>query len=171
MLALAALTVTDARPAEGQQRRPPAPPPARAEMEAQVQRRFHELVVRELALTEEQAVGLQRVVESFREQRRELNRRQRLLQRRMAGTGALLSEEEARQVLEEVTAVKELEVRLLREEQVALREVVSAPQLVRFYTLREQLAGRIRRLRQPGGGGSPDGGGTPGGGGGPPGMR
>ena len=149
-------------PAEAQQRRPAQRP----EMEAQIRERFQRMVWRELGLTEEQAREMNAVVEGFQEPRRELNQRQRILQRRMAGTGALLSESEALSVLEELAAVKDEEARLLREEQARLLEILSPPQLVRFYTLREQLATRIRQLREnrPGGGGPPMGGGgvTPG---------
>jgi len=160
ILALLALPLTS--PLEAQQRRP-AQRPDRPEMEAQVRQRFQQMVFRELGLTPEQGEAMGRVVEEMQEPRRALNQRQRLLQRRMAGTGALLSQAEASAVLEELVAVREEETRMLRQEQERLLEILSPPQLVRFYTLREQFAARIRQLREnrPGGGAAPG----PGGGG------
>jgi len=43
-------------------------------------------------------------------------------------------------------------------EQEALLEILSAPQLVRFYTLREQFGERVRNLRGGPGGGTRGGG-------------
>lgn len=146
--------------ADAQQRRP-GQRMERPEMEAQIRERFQQMVWRELGLTEEQAREMNQVVEGFQEPRRDLMQRQRVLQRRMTGTGALLSESEALSVLEELASVKEEEARLLRQEQERLLDILSPPQLVRFYTLRDQLGMRIRQLREnrPGGGGPPGGGG------------
>lgn len=149
-------------PAEAQQQRRQQRPP-RAEMEAQVRERFQRMVWRELGLSEEQGQALAAAVEEFQEPRRELAQRQRMLQRRMAGTGALLSETEARGVLDEIVAVRQAEVDLVRRERERLLEVLEPPQLVRFYTLRDRFGARIRELREGGGGGP---GGPPGGGGG-----
>jgi Spy/CpxP family protein refolding chaperone len=126
-------------------------------MEAQIRERFQQMVWRELGLTEEQGEAMNGVVEEFQVPRRELSQRQRVLQRRMSGTGALLSESEARSVLEELVSVREAEVVLLRREQERLLEILTPPQLVRFYMLRDQFAARIRQLREnrPGGGGPP----------------
>jgi Spy/CpxP family protein refolding chaperone len=154
LLALLALlvipTATDA-----QQRRPR---PERAQMEAQLRQRFQGLVVRELGLDEDRGRALAEAVREFQEPRRELFQRQRGLERRLTGTGALLSEDEARAVLDELVGVKEEEARLMALEQERLLEILTPPQLVRFYTLRDQLSRRIRQLREnrPGGGG-PDG--------------
>lgn len=150
---------------EAQQRRP-GPRTQRPEMEAQVRQRFQQMVLRELGLDAQQGEAMAVVVEEFQGPRMALNQRQRILQRRMAGTGAILSQREAEEVLAELASVKQAEVDLLLAEQVRLLEILSPPQLVRYYTLREQFAGRIRQLREnrPGGGGPlrPGGGGTSG---------
>lgn len=155
-----ALLLPVAGPVDAQQRRPQQRP-GRMEMEAQVRERFQRMVFRELGLTEEQGEAMAAVVAEFQEPRQELNRRQRALEQRMSGTGALLSESEARSVLEELVAVREQEVRILREEQDRLLEILTPPQLVRFYTLREQFAARIRQMRSNRPGGPPMGGGAP----------
>lgn len=149
-------------PAEAQQQRRQQRPP-RAEMEAQIRQRFQRMVWRELGLDQEQGQALAAVVEDFQEPRRELAQRQRMLQRRMSGTGALLSESEARSVLDELVAVREAEVELIRNERERLLEILEPPQLVRFYMLRERFGARIRALRE---GGGPGPGGPPSGGGG-----
>lgn len=149
-----------------QPRRPGARVQNRTQLERQLRVRFQQMVARELGLSEEQGQALDGVVAQFQEPRAELARRQAELRRRMMGTGALLSEAEASAVLQEILEVKEEETRLLAEEQSRLQEVLSPPQVVRFYTLREQLANRVRQLRENrrGGGGSGPGatGGTPG---------
>lgn len=127
------------------------PPAARMEMEREVQRRFQEQVRQELGLTDDQFASLREVVTSFQEERRALVQREMRLRQRLGGTGALLSAEEARAVLEEMAAVQEDEADLLRREQARLLQVLSAPQAVRFYTLRSDLADRIRRLQGVGG--------------------
>ena len=140
---------------EAQQRR--QRPPARAEMEAQVRERFQRMVWRELGLDAEDGEALAAAVREFQEPRQEVARRQRALQRRMTGTGALLSETEARAVLEELVEVREAEVELMRSEQERLLEILEPAQLVRFYTLRDRFGARIRELRE----GRPRGGGPP----------
>lgn len=149
---------------EAQQRRQRAP--ARAEMEAQVRERFQRMVWRELGLDTGEGEALAAAVEEFQQPRQEVAQRQRALQRRMAGTGALLSETEAREVLGELVGVREAELELLRREQERLLEILDPQQLVRFYTLRERFGARIRELREgrSRGGGPPSG--TVGGGGG-----
>jgi Spy/CpxP family protein refolding chaperone len=126
-------------------------------MERAIRERFETMVWRELGLDEGQREALAAAVQEFREPRRDVSQRQVRLERRLAGTGALLSEDQAREVLAELVAVKRAEVELLAREQERLLEVLTPPQLVRFYTLREQLGRRIRRLREnrPGGGGPP----------------
>lgn len=152
LLALGALLALPAA-AEAQQQR--GSRGNRAQMEEQLRERFEAIIVRELGLDEATGEQLGALVEEFREPRRELGERQRMLQRRMAGTGALLSEDEAAAVLQELVEVKEEEVRLLAQEQAALLEILTPPQVVRLYTLREQFAQRIRQLRERPRGGGP----------------
>lgn len=132
--------------------------PGRERLEAQVRARFNALVQRELGLDDAALERLDATLSALQEERRALGIRQRQLRRRMASTGALLSEDEARAVLDQVVTVQEEELGLLRREQERLLEVLTAPQLVRFYTLRERFADRVRELRRrrSGGGTPPD---------------
>ncbi len=77
----------------------------------------------------------------------------------------MLSDEEAHSIFAEMRAVREAEVELAREEEAAILEVLTVPQLVRFYAIREDLAQRVLRLRQGAGvgrRGGGEGGGDPG---------
>ena len=131
-------------------------PQERPELERQLRERFEGMVARELGLDPGTAAQLREVSAEFVEPRRELSRRQRQLQMRMRSTGTILSEDRAREVLDELVAVKRDEVDLLKMEQERLLEILTPPQLVRFYSLREQFAQRIQRLRRdPGGGARP----------------
>lgn len=132
--------------------------PDRDRLEAQIRDRFHELVQRELGLDDASLERLTAELDVLQEERRELGMRQRQLRRNLASTGTLLSDDQAQAVLDELLTVQEEELTLLRREQERLREVLTAPQLVRFYTLRERFADRVRELRRrgPGGGGPPD---------------
>jgi hypothetical protein len=123
-------------------------------MERQVRQRFEELVVRDLRLSDEQARELASVLRGFQQERQALVRRELDLRRRLLGSGALLPEEEALDVLEELSAVQEEEARLLRREQARLLEFLSPPQVARLYALRGELGERIRRLRGVGAGGT-----------------
>jgi Spy/CpxP family protein refolding chaperone len=147
LAALATLVTPD--PAASQARRGP---PARQDMERQVRERFHARIVRELSLTAEQGRALAEVIETFQVERAQLVRREVALRQRLRGTGALLSEGAAREVLDEMATVQEAEASLLRREQERLLEVLTPPQVVRLYTLRAELADRIRRMRGGGAG-------------------
>jgi Spy/CpxP family protein refolding chaperone len=127
-------------------------------MEREVQRRFQERVRRELGLDDEQARALAQAVTAFQDERRSLLQREARLRQRLRSTGPLLSDDEAGEVLEEMAALQVEEARLLQREQARLLEVLTAPQAVRFYTLRAELGERVRRLR---GGGGPGPGGGP----------
>ncbi|MEJ2541134.1 MAG: hypothetical protein P8188_14390, partial [Gemmatimonadota bacterium] len=116
----------------------------RARMEAEVRERFEAMVQKELGLDEATARTLSDRARAFQPERRALAQRRRQLQRRMSGTGALLSEEEAREVLDDMTELARQEAELLAREQADLLEVLSPGQLVRLYGLREQLGHRIR---------------------------
>lgn len=139
---------------EAQQRRP-GERPERNRMEEQVRQRFQQMVIRELGLDQDTGEELDRVVEAFHEPRRELAMRQRQLQRRMSRTGVLLQEREAEDVLAEMATIKREEAELLAREQEALLRILNPPQVVRLYTLREELGRRIRQLREGRPGGPP----------------
>lgn len=133
-------------------------PPPREQMERRVQQRFQERVAAELGLDEGQRDRLVEVATEFQEERRELVRRDLALRRSLAATGTLLSDDQARAALAEMVEVQEAEVTLLRREQTRLLEFLSPGQVVRFFTLRGELADQIRRLQ----GGGPGGGRPPG---------
>jgi Spy/CpxP family protein refolding chaperone len=161
LIALALGAPTAAR-AQGQ------PPLARPELERRVRARFAETVREELGISAEQLERVQRVEASFLEARQQLRRREMTLRRRMlAGADTSRTEAEARARLDELAALRDEEARLFRTEMDAMLEVLTPPQALRFYELREQLMERVRRLRGLG----PGRGGPPGPRGGPPGPR
>lgn len=147
VLIVAASSLGSAGPAAAQER------PGRDRLEAEIRARFNAVVKRELGLEDGTLARLDAELETLQEDRRELGARQRQLRRRMASTGTLLSDEQARSVLDELVTVQEAELALLRREQERLLQVLTPPQLVRFYTLRERFADRVRELRRrrPGG--------------------
>lgn len=161
MMAPAALVST---PLSAQMRPGGPPTEQRQRLEQQVRERFEAMIRSELGIDEETSVALREVVDRFSGDRRELSQRQQSLRRRLRSSGSLLDADEARSVLDELVAVQQAEVDLLSEEQAALLQILSAPQLVRFYMLREQLGERVRNLR----GGGADAARRPGGGGQPP---
>lgn len=133
------------------------PPPQRAEMERRVRERFGEMVRAELGLTQEQLARVDEVVASFQERREGLMRRQVALSRSLDRGGAAPADDEATTLLREMAAVREEEARLFRAEMDGLRAVLTPAQTLRFYSMRDQLMDRVRRLRQdaPGRGGPP----------------
>ena len=133
----------------------------RARMEAQLRERFEALLQRELELDEATSEALRERSASFMPRRRELALGRRQLQREMA-EGAELSEERARELLDEMGRLARAEAQLLADEQASLLEILTPAQVVRLYGLRERLGRRIRELggRGPGPGGGP--GGAPG---------
>jgi len=135
----------------------------RAQMRHAVQQRFNQAMQERLGLNEDQMRELGQVMREFGEQRRELSQRQqrarmrvRMLGREEMG-GAELTEESAREALDELLAIAEEEVRLFRDEQAAMLEMLTPIQMLQFQQLREQMAERLRSMR-----GGPPGGGGPG---------
>ena len=128
----------------------------RAEMELRIQARFDNLVREELGLSEDQTRQFQEVVEDFRSRRLEFSQSERNSRARVGRLGARggqeLTEQEASEILSEMLELSGAEATLFREEQEAFLRVLSAPQVVRFIVLRQQLGDRIRSLR---GGGGP----------------
>ncbi len=127
-------------------------PPARGSMDrTQVEQRiltqFRALVQREIGVDSATVDVLFGVVESMQEERRALRTREMRLERRLDGTGIYLSEEQSTEALEEFLAIKREALRLLELEYERLEAVLEPGQLLRFYTLREQMGERIRRLR------------------------
>lgn len=120
----------------------------RGQLERRVMMQFQQSVRRELALDSATAVALFEEVDAMSDERSALQRREAALGRQLRGTGVYLSETQSIEALEEFIAIKREEVRLLEVEQERLGAILSPPQLLRFYTLREELGQRIRRLRQ-----------------------
>jgi hypothetical protein len=127
-------------------------------MEAQLRQRFESLVQEELGLDEATSAELAERARSFAPRRRELARERRSLQHEM-GEGELLPDEQARRILADMARLAREEAELLAEEQAALLTILTPPQVVRLYGLRERLGRRIREL----GGGHPGGRRGPGG--------
>lgn len=125
-------------------------PPGRGDrpaLEREIRERFHAMVQRELGLDDASLAAMNGVLEELQEERRALNMRQRELRRELNSSATLLSEDQARDALDELIAVRADEVALMRRETDRLLAILSPPQLVRFYTLREQFADRVRQLR------------------------
>lgn len=140
--------IPDAASAQG---RPSRPPGDRGALEERVRARFAEIVRRELGLTAEQLQEIDEVVAPFQDQRRTLVLREAALRRQMRpGNAADRSDQEARQILVEMTAVREEETRLFRSEMEGLQQTLTPAQTLRFYELRADLMERVQRLRQPG---------------------
>ena len=131
--------------------RPGRPPLDRGALEERVRARFAEIVRTELGLTAEQLQKVDEVVAPFQDQRRMLVRREVALRRRMRPANAVgRSDQEAQEILLEMTAVREEETRLFRSEMEGLQQTLTPAQTLRFYELRADLMERVQRLRQPG---------------------
>ena len=110
-----------------------------------------------LDLTDDQVQQLQDVVEDFRGRRMDFSQRERSTRARVGrlgvrGGGGEFTEEEASEILAEMLELSGAEATLFREEQEAFLRILSAPQVVRYIVMRQQLGDRIRTLR---GGGGP----------------
>jgi len=126
---------------------------------------FARIVQSRLGLTPEKMTQLQAVMQSFRQDRQEINRAQASLRYRLRDPSLDgISDEAAGDLLAEMIRAQEAELDLYRREQQELLTVLSPNEVVRFYRLREEWGQRIQELRQPGG---PRGPGNPGGGAGP----
>jgi hypothetical protein len=134
----------------GAQVRPVRPPTDRGVLEELVRARFAEIVRTDLELTAEQLQEVTQVVATFQEQRRMIVQREAALRRQMhPANTAGRSDQEARQILVEMTAVREEETRLFRNEMEGLQQILTPAQTLRFYALRAELMDRVQRLRQP----------------------
>lgn len=150
--------------------------PRRMEMERRVRERFGQIVRERLDLSPEDQQRLADILRTFQEEREALALREAQLRRRIVAQGVLtprdrtplLSDDEAREILEEWRQIWDEERSLVTAEQEQLLQVLSPSELVRFYAMRDALNERVRGLRQ---GGPPGGGMGPGprSGGGPPG--
>lgn len=144
---LLALVVGSAGALAAQQGPPQRGPIDREQVERRIMAQFRTLVERELGTDSVTTSALFEVVGELQDERRALQMREFRLQRRLGGTGVYLSEEQSAEALEEFMALKREELRLLEIEHERLSEVLTPPQLLRFYVLREEMGERIRRLR------------------------
>jgi len=132
------------------------PPPGggrqRQQLERRVEQGFARIVQDRLGLSQEELASLQRVMQSFREDRQAVNQAQASLRYRLQDPSLPeISEEDAREILAEMIRVQEAELDLYRREQQELLSVLSPGQLVLFYRIREEWGRRIQELRGPGG--------------------
>ena len=156
-LLITALLIGGANGLVAQRRGAPGGGGQRQLMERRIQARFDDLVRQELELSDDEFRQLQAVAEDFRGRRVEFSQRERNARSRISGLGVRgggreLTEPEASEILAEMLELSGDEATLFREEQEAFLQILSAPQVVRFIVMRQQLGERIRRLR---GGGGP----------------
>lgn len=123
-------------------------PQNRVELERRVRQVFLNRLRQELRLTPDEITALQEVIRWSEAQRQAVAAETRAMNERV--TEYLRSggpEQAARELLEERVEIQTREARLFAEEQERLLAVMSAPQVVRFYVIRDDLNDRIRRLR------------------------
>lgn len=120
----------------------------RVELERRVRQAFVNRLRQELRLTPDEISALEEVIRWSEAERQAVAAESRALTERV--TEYLRSggtEQTALTLLEERSAIQSREAQLFGEEQERLLEVMSAPQVVRFYVIRDDLNDRIRRLR------------------------
>ena len=153
--------------------RPHSPPRQRQELMSRVQQGFGRMIQTQMGLDQDELMGLQEVMQSFREDRQALNQDQASLRYGLRDPALPeMAHEDAMAILDEMVRLQEVELELYRKEMVELLKVLSPVQVVQFYRIRDEWGQRIQRLRQgggPGGLGGPGGPGGPGGTGGRPG--
>jgi hypothetical protein len=129
---------------------------SRADMELRVQARFDNLVREELDLGDDQWRRLQEAVGNFNTRRLEFLQSERGTRARVgrlggSGGGRELTEEEASAILAEMLELSDQEATLFREEQEALLQILTAPEVVRYIVMRQQQGDLIRNIRGRGG--------------------
>ena len=125
---------------------------SRADMELRVQARFDNLVREELDLGDDQWRRLQEAVGTFNTRRLEFLQSERGTRARVGrlggpGGGRALTEEEASAILAEMLELSDQEATLFREEQEALLQILTAPEVVRYIVMRQQQGDLIRNIR------------------------
>ncbi len=125
---------------------------SRADMELRVQARFDNLVREELDLGDDQWRRLQEAVGTFNTRRLEFLQSERGTRARVGrlggpGGGRALTEEEASAILAEMLELSDQEATLFREEQEALLQILTAPEVVRYIVMRQRQGDLIRNIR------------------------
>jgi hypothetical protein len=157
LILVPALTAAQVTPPPGGQRH-------RMELERRLHAGFGRVVQNRLGLGQDQLVALQGVMMSFQEDRMALNQAKAVLRFRLREPALQgMQEPDARTLLQEMIRLQEQELELYRREQDQLLQVLTPIQLVRFYSLRENLGQQVLELRQGRGLGRGPGGGGPGG--------
>ena len=125
---------------------------SRADMELRIQARFDNLVREELDLGDDQWRRLQEAVGTFNTRRLGFLQSERGTRARVGrlggpGGGRELTEEEASAILAEMLELSDQEATLFREEQEALLQILTAPEVVRYIVMRQQQGDLIRNIR------------------------
>ena len=139
-----------------QAQRGPLTADERQQLERRVRQQFDQRLRDGMGLDSEEEARFGRLVQDFRDRRLELSLEQRLLRVRLRREGRRedLTNDEAREMLDESLRLGDQEAALFREEQAAFLTILDPAQLVQLYQWREALTQRLRRL--PGGGGASD---------------
>jgi len=118
-------------------------------LEQRIRAQMGRLMRERLGLTDEEAVALGEVVETFEERRRDLFRQEQEARRQVEEITAQPDPDpdEASAVLERMVRLRAEEAALFGEEQEALREILTPVQILELHALRAQIGQRIRALR------------------------
>lgn len=148
-LALAGVLVAVPAFSSAQVTPPPGAQRQRMELERRLQQGFGRNIQNQLGLDQTTMQGVQGVMQSFQQERQELNRAQASLRYRLRDPALPdMEEDEARALVQEMVTLQERELDLYKKEQVELLKLLSPLQLLRFYGLREEMGQRMQQLRQ-----------------------
>jgi hypothetical protein len=134
---------------QAQERRPRADREmSRQQMQERVQQAFEERMARALELSEEQQARMREALSGFREARQELmpQRRELHAETRRFMTGDRDDDERARELIRARRELREAELRLQRDEEERLLQILSPSQVLRMQMLRDEFGDRIRTL-------------------------
>jgi Spy/CpxP family protein refolding chaperone len=121
---------------------------SREQMQERVQQAFEQRMARALDLSEEQQARMREALGDFREARRELmpQRRELQMETRRFMSGDRNDDERARELIRARRELRETELRLQREEEERLLQILSPSQVLRMQMLRDEFGERIRSL-------------------------
>ncbi len=123
-------------------------PNNRSALERRVRAAFVQRAQRQLALTDSEVGALRETLAWSDGQRRAIAVENQDLNRRSQALSLDGNVGEAQAILDARVRLQEREATLFREEQERLLDVLTPPELVRFYRLRAELNRRILQLRQ-----------------------
>ena len=121
----------------------------REQLEQRIRAQMGRMMRERLGLTDQQAVELGEIVESFEGRRRDLFRQEQEARRRAEEIAdqAQPDPEEAAALLDLMVQLRAQEAALFGEEQEALRTVLTPVQILELHALRAEIGQRIRNLR------------------------